>query len=103
MRLPSVAVFVPSYTESGCGRSDAPARRTRRCGVAWSAMSQGGGRDGSSIRHQLAVLRRRWPVVALLSFVACVDAAWLTSIRPEVYQAKATVLLQPETEGCAYL
>ncbi len=60
-------------------------------------MSQGGGRDGSSIRHQLAVLRRRWPVVALLSFVACVNAAWLTSIRPEVYQAKATVLLQPET------
>ena len=59
-------------------------------------MSQGTGRD-ASLRHQLAVLRRRWPIVIVLAALAGGTAAWLTRREPPVYQATATVLLQPRT------
>ncbi len=59
-------------------------------------MAQGAGRD-ASLRHQLAVVRRRWPLVVLLAVLACGTATWLTSRQPPVYQATASVLLQPKT------
>ena len=59
-------------------------------------MPQGASRD-ASIRHQLAVLGRRWPLVALLAVVACGAAAGLTKRLPPVYSATASVLLQPGT------
>jgi capsular exopolysaccharide synthesis family protein len=59
-------------------------------------MSQGGGRD-APIRHQLAVLRRRWPIVVLLAVLACGVATWLTKRQAPVYQATASVLLQPNS------
>ncbi len=43
----------------------------------------------------MAVLRRRWPVIVLLAALACGTAAWLTKRQPPVYQATASVLLQP--------
>lgn len=59
-------------------------------------MSQGAGRD-APIRHQLAVLRRRWPIVLALAVLASGVAGWLTKREPPVYQATASVLLQPRT------
>jgi len=59
-------------------------------------MPQGAGRD-ASIRHQVAVLRRRWPVVVVLAVLACGTAVLLTMVRPTVYQATSSVLLQPKT------
>lgn len=57
-------------------------------------MSQGA-RSDAPIRHQLAVLRRRWPIVLALGVLACGVAGWLTKRQPPVYQATASVLLQP--------
>jgi capsular exopolysaccharide synthesis family protein len=59
-------------------------------------MPQGAGRD-ASIRHQLAVIRRRWPIVLVLAVAACASAAWLTKRQLPVYQATSSVLLQPRT------
>jgi succinoglycan biosynthesis transport protein ExoP len=59
-------------------------------------MSQGAGRD-APIRHQLAVLRRRWPLVVVLAVLACGVAGWLTSRQAPVYRATAAILLQPRT------
>ncbi|MEJ7764971.1 MAG: polysaccharide biosynthesis tyrosine autokinase [Acidimicrobiales bacterium] len=54
-----------------------------------------GDRD-SSIRHQLAVLRRRWPIVLLLAMLASTTAYGLTKRQAPVYRATASVLLQPK-------
>ena len=66
-------------------------------GIAWSTMPQGVGHD-ASFRHQLAVLRRRWPLVVLVAVVAGGTAAGLTVRRAPVYEAKAAILLQPKTD-----
>jgi len=58
-------------------------------------MPQGAARD-ASIRHQVAVLRRRWWVVALLAVLAGGTAGWLTKRQPPIYQATASVLLAPK-------
>lgn len=57
-------------------------------------MPQGTGRD-NSLRHQVAVLRRRWPVVVLLAVLGCLTAFWVTARQAPVYRATASVLLQP--------
>ena len=59
-------------------------------------MSQGAGRD-APIRHQLAVLRRRWPIVVVLALLAGGVAGWLTKRQPPVYQATSSILLQPRS------
>ena len=56
-------------------------------------MPQGAGRD-NSLRHQVSVLRRRWPVVVLLAGLCCGTAVWLTRRQAPVYRATASVLLQ---------
>ena len=61
-------------------------------------MNPGGSKD-ASLRHQMAVLRRRWPVVMLLAVITCVTAAVVTSRREPVYEATASILLQPLRSG----
>lgn len=63
-------------------------------GLRLKPMPQGD-RD-SSIRHQLAVLRRRWPIVLLLAMLASTTAYGLTKRQAPVYRATASVLLQPK-------
>jgi len=57
-------------------------------------MDPGASKD-ASIRHQLAVLRRRWPAVILVAALGGGTAAWVTSRRAPVYEATSSVLLQP--------
>ncbi len=61
-------------------------------------MNPGGSKD-ASLRHQMAVLRRRWPVVVLLAVITGLTAAVVTSRREPVYGATASILLQPVRSG----
>ena len=54
-----------------------------------------GASPDASLRHQIAVLRRRWPVIVLLALLAGGAAAWITSRQDPVYEATASLRLQP--------
>ncbi|MDB4907312.1 MAG: hypothetical protein JWO05_2096 [Gemmatimonadetes bacterium] len=56
---------------------------------------EGGG--GLSVRELTAILARRWWVVAAVLAAVVSVSAWRTARQPRLYQATATVKLQPRT------
>jgi receptor protein-tyrosine kinase len=60
------------------------------------------GDDAVDLREYVAVLRRRWPLIVVITAVVTLLAAAYSFSRTPVYTARAEVLVQPATSSSQF-